>query len=72
MKVCSALVANFSFPGGAHIAEVEIDPDTCIVKLVNYTAVDDIGTVMNPFLRSAAAKAVFEQEGFIFLIPPGS
>jgi ABC-type molybdate transport system substrate-binding protein len=24
------------------------------------------------FLRSAAAKAVFEQDGFIFLIPPGS
>ena len=39
---------NFSFPGGAHVAEVEIDPDTCIVQLVNYTAVDDVGTVINP------------------------
>jgi aerobic carbon-monoxide dehydrogenase large subunit len=42
--------ANFSFPGGAHIAEVEIDPDTCIVQLVNYTAVDDVGTVINPMI----------------------
>jgi aerobic carbon-monoxide dehydrogenase large subunit len=41
---------NFSFPGGAHVAEVEIDPDTCIVQLVNYTAVDDVGTVINPMI----------------------
>src|SRR6266446_2798813 len=42
--------SNFSFPGGAHVAEVEIDPDTCIVQLVNYTAVDDVGTVINPMI----------------------
>ena len=41
---------NFTFPGGAHIAEVEIDPETGIVKLVNYTAVDDVGTVINPMI----------------------
>jgi carbon-monoxide dehydrogenase large subunit len=41
---------NFSFPGGSHVAEVEIDPDTCIVQLVNYTAVDDVGTVINPMI----------------------
>jgi aerobic carbon-monoxide dehydrogenase large subunit len=41
---------NFTFPGGAHIAEVEIDPDTCVVKLLNYTAVDDVGTVINPMI----------------------
>jgi len=41
---------NFTFPGGAHIAEVEIDPDTCVAKLVNYTAVDDVGTVINPMI----------------------
>ena len=34
---------NFTFPGGAHVAEVEIDPETCIVSLVKYTAVDDVG-----------------------------
>jgi carbon-monoxide dehydrogenase large subunit len=41
---------NFTFPGGAHVAEVEIDPDTCVVRLVNYTAVDDVGTVINPMI----------------------
>jgi carbon-monoxide dehydrogenase large subunit len=41
---------NFTYPGGAHIAEVEIDPDTCVVRLVNYTAVDDVGTVINPMI----------------------
>jgi aerobic carbon-monoxide dehydrogenase large subunit len=41
---------NFTYPGGAHIAEVEIDPETCVVRLVNYTAVDDVGTVINPMI----------------------
>jgi carbon-monoxide dehydrogenase large subunit len=43
---------NFTYPGGAHIAEVEIDPDSCAVKLVNYVAVDDIGTVINPMIAA--------------------
>ena len=37
-------------PADAHIAEVEIDPETGIVTLVNYTAVDDVGTVINPMI----------------------
>jgi carbon-monoxide dehydrogenase large subunit len=41
---------NFTFPGGAHIAEVEIDPDTGTVQLLSYVAVDDIGTVINPMI----------------------
>ena len=41
---------NFTYPGGAHVAEVEIDPETGIVSLVNYTAVDDVGTVINPMI----------------------
>jgi len=36
-----------SFPNGCHIAEVEIDPETGVVDLVRYTAVDDCGTVLN-------------------------
>ena len=38
------------FPNGAHLAEIEIDPDTGKVALVRYTAVDDAGTVLNPIL----------------------
>ena len=41
---------NFSFPAGSHICEVEVDPDTGIVEIVNYTAVDDVGTVINPMI----------------------
>ncbi|WP_420405099.1 xanthine dehydrogenase family protein molybdopterin-binding subunit [Nisaea sp.] len=42
--------ANFTYPGGCHICEVEIDPDTGIVEVVNFTAVDDIGRVINPMI----------------------
>ena len=36
-----------SFPSGAHVAEVEIDPDTGVVGLLRYTAVDDCGRLIN-------------------------
>ena len=36
-----------SYPGGAHVAEVEIDPETGEVKLLRYTAVDDCGRIIN-------------------------
>jgi carbon-monoxide dehydrogenase large subunit len=41
---------NFSFPSGTHVCEVEIDPDTGVVEIVKYTAVDDFGTVINPMI----------------------
>lgn len=41
---------GMSFPNGCHIAEVEIEPDTGAATVVNYTAVDDLGTVVNPML----------------------
>jgi len=43
-------VPNRSFPNGAHIAEVEIDPDTGVTQCVKYTVVDDFGVLMNPML----------------------
>jgi carbon-monoxide dehydrogenase large subunit len=39
-----------SFPGGAHVAEVEIDPDTGETRILAYTAVDDCGKVLNHVL----------------------
>ncbi|MEK9899462.1 MAG: xanthine dehydrogenase family protein molybdopterin-binding subunit [Rhodospirillaceae bacterium] len=41
---------NFSFPGGAHICEVEIDPETGDVDVVGFTAIDDVGRVVNPMI----------------------
>jgi aerobic carbon-monoxide dehydrogenase large subunit len=39
-----------AFPGGAHVAEVEIDRDTGEVEVVRYVAVDDCGRVLNHVL----------------------
>jgi len=41
---------NFTYPGGCHIAEVEIDPDTGAISIVNFVAVDDVGRVINPMI----------------------
>jgi carbon-monoxide dehydrogenase large subunit len=41
---------NFTFPGGCHIAEVEIDPETGVTTMINFTAVDDVGRVINPMI----------------------
>jgi carbon-monoxide dehydrogenase large subunit len=45
-------VPERSFPNGAHVAEVEVDPDTGAVKVVEYTVVDDLGLLMNPLLAA--------------------
>lgn len=39
-----------TYPGGCHIAEVEVDPETGAVTLARYLAVDDYGTLVNPML----------------------
>ncbi|MGH1369423.1 MAG: xanthine dehydrogenase family protein molybdopterin-binding subunit [Maritimibacter sp.] len=39
-----------SFPNGAHIAEVEVDPDTGAAKVVRYAVTDDFGNMINPLL----------------------
>jgi carbon-monoxide dehydrogenase large subunit len=41
---------NFAFSNGVHVCEVEVDPETGVVRIVGYCAVDDIGTVINPLL----------------------
>ena len=41
---------NRSFPNGAHVTEVEIDPDTGVVTVDRYTVVDDFGNLINPML----------------------
>jgi carbon-monoxide dehydrogenase large subunit len=37
----------FAYPSGAHVAEVEIDPDTGSSQIVNYVAADDCGNIIS-------------------------
>jgi aerobic carbon-monoxide dehydrogenase large subunit len=62
--------ANFSWPGGCHIAVVEIDTATGAADVVRYIAVDDLGTVINPMIvdgqihggvTQGIAQALFEE-----------
>ena len=62
-----------AFPYGTHICEVEIDPETGAISLDRYTAVDDVGRVINPTIvagqiqggvAQGASEALFED--FIF------
>ena len=42
--------SNFTFPFGAHVVAVEVDPDTGETKFEKYVAVDDCGNVINPLI----------------------
>jgi carbon-monoxide dehydrogenase large subunit len=41
---------SFAFSNGAHVCELEIDPDTGRIELVGFWGVDDVGTVINPMI----------------------
>jgi carbon-monoxide dehydrogenase large subunit len=59
-----------TWPNGCHVCEVEIDQETGVLALVNYTVVDDVGTVINPLtlkgqihggVAQGVGQAVMEQ-----------
>ena len=65
--------ADSTYPFGAHVAVVELDPETGWCRLVAHTAVDDCGTVINPMLvkgqqhggiAQGAGQALFEHMRF--------
>jgi carbon-monoxide dehydrogenase large subunit len=43
-------VSGPSWPNGAHITEVEVDPETGAVEIVSYVSVNDVGRVVNPMI----------------------
>ena len=43
-------VAGPTWPNGAHICEVELDPQTGVVQLMAYASVNDVGRVVNPLI----------------------
>jgi carbon-monoxide dehydrogenase large subunit len=56
-----------SFPNGCHIAEVEIDPETGATVIARYTAVDDLGNVINPTLVEGQVQGgVMQGAGQVF------
>jgi carbon-monoxide dehydrogenase large subunit len=50
MHEARATLPARSFPNGAHVTEVVIDPDTGVVTVDRYTVVDDFGNLINPML----------------------
>ena len=42
--------ADGTYPNGTHVVEVEIDPATGVIRVVNYVIVDDFGVTLNPLL----------------------
>ncbi|WP_298245565.1 xanthine dehydrogenase family protein molybdopterin-binding subunit [uncultured Bradyrhizobium sp.] len=42
--------ADGTYPNGTHVAEIELDPATGIIRIVNYVIVDDFGKTLNPLL----------------------
>jgi aerobic carbon-monoxide dehydrogenase large subunit len=60
-------------PSGVHLAHVEVDPETGIVTLLDYVAVDDVGTLINPLLAAGQihggvvqgiAQALYEEVSY--------
>ena len=41
---------NFTYPSGSYVCEVEVDPDTGVVKIEQFVAVDDFGNIINPMI----------------------
>jgi carbon-monoxide dehydrogenase large subunit len=42
--------ANFTFPAGCYICEVEVDPDTGTTEIIQFVAADDFGNIINPMI----------------------
>jgi len=63
-------VKGQTWPNGCHVAEVEVDPETGLVRVARHSAVDDIGRVINPLTAASQihggvaqglGQALFEQ-----------
>jgi carbon-monoxide dehydrogenase large subunit len=49
------------YPYGAHVCEVEVDPETGHVDIVAWTAVDDVGLAVNPLILHGQAHGAVTQ-----------
>jgi carbon-monoxide dehydrogenase large subunit len=74
---CDETIMQLGFPYGAHVCEVEIDPQTGGLDLVRYTAVDDVGRAVNPMIvegqtHGGAAQGIGQALCELRLRPTGS
>ncbi|HZC95987.1 MAG TPA: molybdopterin cofactor-binding domain-containing protein, partial [Bradyrhizobium sp.] len=60
-------------PSGIHMAYIDLDPETGIVDILDYVAVDDVGTIINPLLAAGQihggvvqgiAQALYEEVSY--------
>jgi carbon-monoxide dehydrogenase large subunit len=54
-------VGGPSWPNGAHVCEVEVDPEIGEVAIVRYTTVDDVGRVINPLIVAGQVQGGIAQ-----------
>lgn len=67
LDVCGEQPVARAFPSGAHVAEVEIDPETGMTEVLAYTAVDDCGVVINHTLAQGQVHGgVLQGAGQVF------
>ncbi len=52
---------NFTFPGGCHLVEVEVDPETGVVEVVVVAIADDVGVIINPMIVDGQAHGGLAQ-----------
>jgi carbon-monoxide dehydrogenase large subunit len=52
---------NFTYPGGTHLVEVEIDPETGVAEVVDVTISDDVGVIINPMIVDGQAHGGLAQ-----------
>ncbi|MDX1998071.1 MAG: xanthine dehydrogenase family protein molybdopterin-binding subunit [Thermoanaerobaculia bacterium] len=52
---------NFTFPAGTHCVEVEIDPETGVVQVVDVAIADDVGVIINPMIVDGQAHGGLAQ-----------
>jgi carbon-monoxide dehydrogenase large subunit len=52
---------NFTYPGGTHLVEVEIDPETGVAEVVDVAISDDVGVIINPMIVDGQAHGGLAQ-----------
>ena len=58
---CDELIRLPAFPFGCHVCEVEVDPETGLVEIVRYAAIDDVGRAVNPLILHGQTHGAIAQ-----------